>query len=328
MPLKVRAKKGRRHLYVRGTVRGQYIEKSTGTSDRAAAEALRIKWEKELLDRSIFGRTATAGFAEALVLYLEAGGERRFTARLLDHFQNTKLKDIDQAAVDVAARTLYPTAKPATVVRQVYTPMTAVMNHAHLCGLCPPVRFKRPKVRTRERPAAEPEQLLAFLEVAPQRIAALATFMAYTGRRVGEAVNLRWDDVNLGRSQALIPDPTKNGEPFMVYLPSVVVATLAYLPHRTGRVFGYASRHSVYGPWKKACEKAQIPYLSPHEMGRHTFATWMRRYGGLDLRGLMEAGGWRSIASVIRYLKVTPTEAQTAADDLPNLAKTGTANDK
>ena len=41
---------------------------------------------------------------------------------------------------------------------------------------------------------------------------------------------------------------------------------------------------------KKACEVAGVEYLTPHEPGRHTFATWKRRYAGLDLKGLAMAG--------------------------------------
>ncbi len=306
------------YWYIRGTVRGIYVEESTRTADRKAAEALRIRRESELLETSVYGRRTTATFEEAAVLYMESGGERRFVAQLLEHFAGRRLHEIDQAAADAAARALYPEASAATRVRQVYTPLAAILNHAARSGLCAPVRFRRPRATTPVRPAAEPEELEAFLAAAPPRLAALALFMALTGRRIGEAVRLTWGDVNLGRGEALIRR-TKNGEPAVAHLPPAVVAALANLPgarEERALIFGYSSRHSVYGAWRRACARAKIRSLSPHEMGRHTFATWMRRYAGLDLRALMEAGGWKSVQSVLRYAKVDPEETAHAADRL------------
>lgn len=58
-------------------------------------------------------------------------------------------------------------------------------------------------------------------------------------------------------------------------------------------------------------------YLPPHQQGRHTYATWLRVYAGMDLIGLKEAGGWQTLSSVERYAHVVPNEAAKAADRLP-----------
>lgn len=317
MPLKVVRRPGCTNLYVRGTVSGQPVFESTRTARPEIAEQYRIKREGEISQRRIFGAKATATFVEAAVLYMEAGGERRFLSPLVDEIGAMPLKDIGQGTAEALARALYPGASAATLNRQLFTPLSAVINTAARSGLCEPVRFKRPKMKSRRRPAAEPEQLQAFMAVAPIRIAALAQFMALTGRRVGEALRVAWEDLDLQRGEAWIRR-TKNGDPFLAYLPSELVATLANLPRTHPRlVFGYESRYSVYKVWRETCRKAGIPYLTPHEMGRHTFATWMRRYAGLDLPALMEAGGWKSAQMVMRYAKVTPSEIQRAADRLP-----------
>jgi hypothetical protein len=62
-----------------------------------------------------------------------------------------------------------------------------------------------------------------------------------------------------------------------------------------------------------------VPYLSVHKLGRHTYATWLRRYAGRDLRGLMEDGGWKSINSVVRYAHVVPGETAEAVERLPSV---------
>lgn len=78
-----------------------------------------------------------------------------------------------------------------------------------------------------------------------------------------------------------------------------------------------ATRIIVHRPLRTACKNAGLPYLSPHKLGRHTYATWLRRYAGRDLRGLMEDGGWKSVNSVLRYMHVVPGETATAVDKLP-----------
>ena len=110
MPLKLSRYKDSPNWRCRGTVRRISFDRSTKTADRAAAEALQIKWGAELLERSIHGARATAGFADALLGYLKSGGDGRYCTPLLDHFGETPLVQIDQIAIDAAAIALKSTA--------------------------------------------------------------------------------------------------------------------------------------------------------------------------------------------------------------------------
>lgn len=67
MSLKLVRRHGSPTWYIRGTVRGIAVDQSTRTHDRAAAEAIRIREEHRLLDRSIHGVRATVSFMEAAV---------------------------------------------------------------------------------------------------------------------------------------------------------------------------------------------------------------------------------------------------------------------
>jgi hypothetical protein len=49
----------------------------------------------------------------------------------------------------------------------------------------------------------------------------------------------------------------------------------------------------------------------------HTWATWMRRYGGLDDKGLVATGRWKDIASASRYSHTVVSEESKRADRLP-----------
>src|SRR5438128_2396806 len=97
--LKLTRRHGSPNWYLRGSVRGIAVDESTGVADRKVAETIRAKREWDLIERSIHGEKATATFLEATVAYMEAGGERRYLKRLIDHFGNTQLASIDQAAI-------------------------------------------------------------------------------------------------------------------------------------------------------------------------------------------------------------------------------------
>src|SRR2546423_12350705 len=111
---------------MRGTVRRIRIEESTGTSERRVAEEIRAKREAELLTQSVYGRRATATFAEAAVSYLENGGSSRFLEPVIRHFGTLPLAQIDQAALDRGSRKLFPDTTGSTRNRQFFTPTSAV----------------------------------------------------------------------------------------------------------------------------------------------------------------------------------------------------------
>jgi hypothetical protein len=108
------------HWIIRGTLRGIRIEESTGTDSKKFAEEIRAKREAEILAQSVYGRRATATFAEAALSYLENGGNKRFLDKVIRHFATTPLARIDQDAIDVGARKVYPNASSATRDRQFY----------------------------------------------------------------------------------------------------------------------------------------------------------------------------------------------------------------
>lgn len=86
--------------HVRGTVRGQAVFETTGTDERARAEAYRAKREAQLWDRSIFGERAAVPFVQAVVSYLEhrkpGSGDTRRVQRLAEYFRGVALRQIDQ----------------------------------------------------------------------------------------------------------------------------------------------------------------------------------------------------------------------------------------
>src|SRR5262249_7379061 len=141
---------------VRGTVRGQSIFESTGTDRPKLAEVFRIRREAELYERAVLGARAVVTFATAVESYLRAEPRKRGTViacgKLLTLFGRRKLDSIEQADLDAAYdKLLRPGAAPATRLRQVLTPLRAILEHGARRKWCARPAFEIPKQPTTHR---------------------------------------------------------------------------------------------------------------------------------------------------------------------------------
>lgn len=303
MPLKL-FKRGKAKIwYVKGTIRRVRYVESTGTSSREHAEAWRVRREREILDRGYIGEGKTATFGEAVLVYFEKGGERRYLEPLILRWGNRRLAEITPSEVSRAASALYPNHSPATVKRQFYTPLNAVMRAAHRAQMSPLYRFDPPKIPRTQVVYADDKWLTAFWKNANFRVSAIVLFMTLSGARVTEACRLTPDDVDLARGEAILRK-TKSGRSRRIPLAPVLVDALERAMTElvkeidgTKRVFGYADRWSVNQAIERTCKRAGLPYLSSHQVGRHAFAARLLAQGR-SLKLVQDAGGWASIQLV------------------------------
>jgi integrase len=196
MSLKLKRRPGRPCWYIHGTVRGINIRESTRVADAKAAEAIRARREWEIIQRSIFGAQATATFVAAAVSYMEAGGEnlegrRRHLKPIIAKLGCVPLAKIDQAVIEKTARALYPNGSLATLNRQVFTPIAAVLNYAAKRGMCAHRVVERPpqpKGRIRWITFEEAERLI---HACSPHLRPLVMFLLGTGARMSEALFAR-----------------------------------------------------------------------------------------------------------------------------------------
>jgi integrase len=171
----------------------------------------------------------------------------------------------------------------------------------------------------------------------------LLRFLLYTGVRIGEAMSLRWESVFFDLKMAYIGE-TKNDDPRTLLLRDDLCEELKRLaggrtdgpvwPFRAGG--GLKDRLTrvklkvcgVKAPPRRKKETKQERRIPPHRLswvGFHTFchtwATWMRRYGGVDLQGLQATGRWRDPRSAKRYAHVAPREEWRKVESLPTRGK-------
>lgn len=308
--------------YLRGTVAGQNIYESTRLGDKKAAEVYRARREAEIIERRAYGTNLTLTFAEAALTYMQTGGEGKYLARILKHFgPKYRLIDMDNDAVNRAAQALYPDASPATINRQLVTPISAVYRMAAEDGKVQDRRFRR-----RREPASRlrwltPEEAELLLAACDHRLLPIVAFLLGTGARTGEALGLTVQHLHLDTREAHV-GVTKNGDGKMVSYPArtqrilrasglpeagAIFRTPKGLPYRLTSSGGDRLGGQIKGAFDKAREAAGLDGdVTPHTL-RHTFATWHYAVNR-DLILLMDRGGWRKPDMAIGYTKLAPAD--------------------
>lgn len=338
MPLKLKPPRPGKtpNWSIRGTHLGVRVDESTGTPNEALAKQILAARKREI-ERGILAPVESEEakgptFVEAAVAYIESGGdgkylgkwdedECRWTGGVLTRLGDLHLEDITQQEIDRAAVALYPEGSAATRNRHVYTPISAVLKHAGI-----DFKIRRPKGwRGQARVDwLQPEQAFRLLEAATERDAEFGTFLTfllYTGCRLNEALSLTCDRILLSEAFAYFPK-TKNDDPRGVHLPPILVAALANHPRGLDRGQQKAFRFRKSGRLYKLMSDVKtaagpdVAFATFHTFC-HTWATWMRRYGKLDTRGLVGTGRWRDQKSASRYEHVVASEESMRADLLP-----------
>lgn len=300
MPLKLYLRNGVWNY--RGTIgpveRRSRVRGSCKTTDKDIAARQIAEIEANYWKGHFDGPGAILTFRRAAQLYRAAGKSERFLARIEDHFKDTLVKDITAGSIRQMAIELYPNCSGASRNRQGIVPAQAVINFAAESELCPPIKVKRFKVDAKVKEPVTVEWLRAFGPQATAAIEALAWFMFLTGARVGEAVALEWQDVDLKAGTALIRE-TKVGTERLAHLPPSLVAMLANVPRIEGRpVFVYQHPDDIVRAWFGAIKRAGIKRLTPHSC-RHGFATGLLRRG-VDVVTVAKLGGWKTPGQVLK----------------------------
>ena len=188
---------------IRGTYLGVYVERSCRTTEKKTAQRVLAKIKADIESGQLAPKGALT-FAGAAMAYLDAGGEDRFLAPLNEHFGDTPVTVIDQAALDAAAAALYPKATSGTRNRQVYTPFIAIMAHNGVA-----TKFRRPRGAQGEKRAfyLDPNEAFSVIGKASKidpELGAFLTLALYTGMRLGEILGLRRDGVSLDEGRAFV----------------------------------------------------------------------------------------------------------------------------
>jgi integrase len=329
-----RTKVGGRRYAVRFRRGGRYFPIEHGGSFSTLREA-RIR--RDLIAGELAAgrdpREAILTAVPSVVLTLDTWRER-FLASRLDIDENTvknyrtALKKVSESfgdrdpatitAAEVAewVAGLAATYKPGTV--QLY--LIAFRLLLDFAGLEEnPARDARVKLPKHEREEPQPptgEQFAAILEAMGEKYRLLFITIEQGALRLGEAVGLRWGDVDFaGLRLRLARARTKSGKARFVYLPEWLLQAIdetCPMEDRTPerKVFQGISEASAYQAMLRACQSAGTGHFHPHDLRHRRITLWHQ--SGVPARELAErAGHSKPSMSLDVYSHVMP------ADEVP-----------
>ena len=309
------------YWYVRFTApSGERIKRSTGTSDRKAAQEYHDRLKAEMWRQTRLGESPTYIFDQAALEYLKSlEGRSNYRNALhhidhwTDHFSGATLCSLTTDAIDAACPTHKITnsgervpLKPATKNRFLAT-MSKLLNDARRRGWIDSVPYIRKHRENNKRETfLTHDQARRLLDAMPDGwMKDVCEFALSTGMRAGEILSLEWDQVDQGREMAsVLASKAKSGRGRAVPLNQTAMAVIERRKDKHKRFVFTAADKQTHEIDRRVLVRALAdanldPSFRFHDF-RHTWASWMAQ-SGVSTHVMMKLGGWSSLTMLDRY---------------------------
>lgn len=311
---------------------GKRIRKSTKTGDKRLAE-LFLKDIEVKIAKNQFGfddlensNIKLTEFIEKYKIYSEGNkAENTFlldshSLRVLKEFVgDIYLKNISYKMLEDFKLKRMEQVKSTSVNLEIRH-LKAAFEMARKWGYIPSNPFKEVKqikIKSNNLPKyLTKDQVRKLLDIIPEgNYKDLIQVYLYTGSRRNEALNLTWDDIDLGKGKIVIKE-TKSGESRIVPINSELNKILKSMDNGTEKLFTYNEDY-VNRKFKKYLKKAEIKdwkALTIHNL-RHSFASHLVM-SGTDLYTVSKLLGHSSIAVTQMYAHLAPDYLKVSVERL------------
>jgi integrase len=309
------------------TVNGQTITRSTGTSDKAKAQEYHDRLKAEMWEQARLGVKPRRTWKEAVIRWLQETSDKRThqddiaKLRWLDAFlKDCHLDEITLSKVDEIRVAKLKEASKSTVNRYlalVRSILRKSRDEWEWVDKVPKIKlYSEPRGRER---ALTPEQVKQLIAELPEHQQDVVLFALLSGLRQSNVVGLEWSWVDLDRNHLCIPpERSKNGQPIPVFITDSMAAILRkQIGKHKKRVFTFRGKpiaNANTRAWRNALKRAGIENFRWHDL-RHTWATWHRQ-AGTPTHELQRLGAWQSTVMVERYAHVASDALMGAAGRL------------
>ncbi len=168
--------------------------------------------------------------------------------------------------------------------------------------------MKPPKAAPGRIRYLQPVELRVVVEAAPLWLRPIIALAVSTGMRRSEILRLRWLDLDLNGTRAMLPQ-TKNGDGRIVYLNRLAIQAIKSLPvseqtRPTDVVFPGLQPEWVSVAFSRLCRRLKIADFHFHDL-RHTAASWLRMKGA-DIHTVAQLLGHKDLRMAARYQHLSP----------------------
>jgi len=177
------------------------------------------------------------------------------------------------------------------------------------------IPFKTPKYKVQRKLPFIPleKELDALICGSSKRMAALLQLLKETGLRIGEALRLKWKDLDFEHNILYVNETEKSGKPRTFKLSDKLVSMLKRLDMENQKVFGKATYKGIETHFtqirKRLAHKLQNPRLL--RISFHTFRHWkatMEYHKTKDILHVMQLLGHRRIETTLIYTQLVNFE--------------------
>jgi integrase len=178
------------------------------------------------------------------------------------------------------------------------------------------IAFRSPRYRINPKIPFIPSEAQkdALIAGSPRRLAALLQLLKETGIRIGEALSLKWSEIDFENKRFTLNSTEKAGMPRQKPLSDKLASMLGGLPRKNERLFGKANYKYMELQFlivrKRLAAKLQDEKLN--EIHFHTLRHWRASKEFSKTRSLpqvMELLGHRNLDSVMAYTHLVDTQS-------------------
>lgn len=310
--------------WIRFTIAGEEVRVSSRSNNRAAAEKLERHLREEIWREKQLGQVNHT-WEEAKERWLKEKQHKRSLDRDREGFDalenllgGAALGDIDGPALLEAQQNLCNGRKPATVNRIMAVAASLLSAAVKWGWLTHAPKIAALHVAKGEPRWITPEEFELLWRELPPHAKQIVRFSVATGARSRNVFGLRWSNVDMeAKSFSVDAAQFKGGRSVGFPLPPDAIEVLeqqrgAHPEYVFTDQRGRAPVGSIKTCWKKACQRAGIPRLRPHDL-RHTWAAWHKK-AGTPNAAIKALGGWSDMRMVDRYGHISAQDYAEFAD--------------
>ena len=316
--------------WVKITIDGRKIQRSTGTDDKIKAQEFHDRLKAQMWEQHRLGVKPQRSWKDAVVRWLSETSEKathhedkRKLIWLHSFLGELTLNEITLDVIDeIRAAKLKEATKGTTnrylaLIRSI---LLRARGEWEWVDKVPKVRlFKETASRERSLTREETGKLLDEL---PPHQRDVVLFALATGLRQMNVLKLEWSQIDLERRHAWIhAAQSKNRRPIAIPLNETAYTVLTrQMGRHPSRVFTFRGKplnSANNKAWIHALQRAGITDFRWHDL-RHTWATWQRQ-AGTPTHELQRLGGWLTGAMVERYAHLAPDHLASAASRLDSV---------